>query len=208
MLEDDFNKQIKTFIELSHQIGDTWQILDIENTSYLTKSTTVALTLLKKSIDIPADPISIDISETDTNILEEDLQECTQSVAEAEVLKTACKFEYHVVFSPSYQVPVLYFNVYKPCGSLLGLDELWSAIPKHYQERLQQERWSFCTQQEHPLLGRPFFQLHPCHTAALLGQVNPPADRYLLTWLTSVAPVVHLDIPLAYAALLTQPGEK
>ncbi len=103
MLEDDFNKQIKTFLEISHQIGDTWQILTVEHNSYLRKSTTIALTL-EQSADIPADPSLSITTRTDTDSLEENLEECTSSVAEAERVKTACNFEYHIVYSTSYQV--------------------------------------------------------------------------------------------------------
>ncbi|XP_064605763.1 ubiquitin-like-conjugating enzyme ATG10 [Liolophura sinensis] len=81
-------------------------------------------------------------------------------------------YEYHVVYSHSYAVPVLYFNAYKTDGKLLSLEEIWSNVPNHYRERLNHERWTFLTQQEHPLVGRPFYQLHPCHTADLMKQAS------------------------------------
>ena len=32
-------------------------------------------------------------------------------------------------------------------GSLVSLDEVWSLVPQTYRERLQEERWTFITQQ-------------------------------------------------------------
>ncbi|XP_020893471.1 ubiquitin-like-conjugating enzyme ATG10 isoform X3 [Exaiptasia diaphana] len=119
------------------------------------------------------------------------------------------KYEYHVTYSPSYGVPVLYFITYTQDGCPLGLQDVWSAIPHVYQQRLQAERWTFLTQQEHPFLGKPFFQLHPCHTADMMKCILMRASdesslttrrktNYLVTWLSSVGPVVGLELPLAY----------
>ncbi|XP_072025034.1 ubiquitin-like-conjugating enzyme ATG10 isoform X3 [Amphiura filiformis] len=117
------------------------------------------------------------------------------------------QYEYHIVYSSSYSVPVLYFTACKSDGKLLSLDEVWQAIPEYYQTRLQHQRWTFITQQEHPYLGRPFFQLHPCHTADLMHAVLPQGtdstkrSNYLVTWLSSVGPVVGLSLPLVYSQL-------
>jgi len=114
-----------------------------------------------------------------------------------------CRCDYHIVYSHSYQVPVLYFNMYKADGSLLSVEDVWSCVPGHYMDRLQQERWTFITQQEHPLLHKPFYQLHPCHTGELMGasqaSAAPSPQGYLLRWLSCVGPVVGLHVPLAYA---------
>ncbi|XP_021379052.1 ubiquitin-like-conjugating enzyme ATG10 isoform X2 [Mizuhopecten yessoensis] len=115
-------------------------------------------------------------------------------------------YEYHIVYSRSYNVPVLYFNVYKPDGSMMSLTEVWDRVPGVYRDRLQQDRWTFLTQQEHPILGRPYFQLHPCHTADLMEQVVglfPPGQHsnYIVSWLSAVGPVVGLDLPLNFAQM-------
>ncbi|XP_071118274.1 ubiquitin-like-conjugating enzyme ATG10 [Haliotis cracherodii] len=113
---------------------------------------------------------------------------------------SVCQFEYHIVYSASYGVPVLYFNAYTQDGRLLSLDAVWNNVPQHYQDRFQHERWTILTQQEHPILGRPFFQLHPCHTADLMSKLDPHScsRNYLLSWLSAVGPVVGLKIPLSY----------
>ncbi|XP_048255158.1 ubiquitin-like-conjugating enzyme ATG10 [Haliotis rufescens] len=113
---------------------------------------------------------------------------------------SVCQFEYHIVYSASYGVPVLYFNAYTQDGRLLSLDAVWNNVPQHYQDRFHHERWTILTQQEHPILGRPFFQLHPCHTADLMSKLDPHScsRNYLLSWLSAVGPVVGLKIPLSY----------
>ncbi|XP_071478768.1 ubiquitin-like-conjugating enzyme ATG10 [Diadema antillarum] len=116
----------------------------------------------------------------------------------------SCQFEYHILYSQSYSVPVLYFTASKSDGRLLSLDEVWQMVPPAYQERLRHERWTFITQQEHPYLGRPFFQLHPCHTTDLMGAVLSPGSmsgNYVVTWLSSVGPVVGLHLPLQFSQL-------
>lgn len=113
--------------------------------------------------------------------------------------------EYHVVYSESYQVPVLYFNAFHSNGKLLSLEEIWNSVPGPFQERVRLDGWSTITQQEHPILGRPFFQLHPCHTADLMKQTQAmnthSKSNYIITWLSSVGPVVGLNLPLVFATL-------
>lgn len=114
---------------------------------------------------------------------------------------------YHVIYSASYGVPVMYFNVWRRDGSLLPLSDVWSLMPECLQEQLKQLRWSTVTQQEHPIQGVPYFQLHPCKTAQLMEQTRPKHQdgkhsNYLVTWLSSVAPVVGLEFPVQYSAIV------
>ncbi|KAF2976135.1 hypothetical protein EK904_004839 [Melospiza melodia maxima] len=67
---------------------------------------------------------------------------------------------------------------------------------------------SFC--QEHPILGQPFFVLHPCRTnefisAVLRGsQEQHRHTNYITLWLSTVGPVVGLNLPLSYAKVAPQ----
>ncbi|XP_063962395.1 ubiquitin-like-conjugating enzyme ATG10 isoform X1 [Lytechinus pictus] len=138
----------------------------------------------------------------DVNQLEELNDHVTVKSSIEELQCESCQFEYHIIHSASYNVPVLYFTACKSDGKLLTLDEVWGQVPGSYQERLRHQRWTFITQQEHPLLGRPFFQLHPCRTADLMKSVVPHhKGNYVVTWLSSVGPVVGLELPLAFADL-------
>ena len=106
------------------------------------------------------------------------------------------KYEFHVVYSDSYAVPVLYFNVSRLDGSLLSLDDVW----KLFQHQKNVNMYETITQQEHPILHRPFFVLHPCHTEDLLKKVSDqsPYKRFLF-WLSIYGQSVGLPLSLDYA---------
>ena len=59
------------------------------------------------------------------------------------------------------------------------------------------------TQAEHPVLRRPWFQLHPCNTAPLLDSFRREGGwggNYLLTWASLFGPAALLRVPPAAAA--------
>ena len=97
--------------------------------------------------------------------------------------------DYHVVYNVYYSVPTLYFSVTKVTGELVSLKELWPHLSAS-----KSDKWSMITQTEHPLLSTPYFYIHPCHTATMMKNIE--GSFYLLTWLSSLAPIVGLQLPL------------
>ena len=99
--------------------------------------------------------------------------------------------ECHVVFSTSYQVPVLYFNEYTETGS---------AISPHGTQFSN----STITQASHPVLDMPFYQVHPCKTAKLMAEILELqhkevslahwGGRYLVTWLSWCGQTIGLKL--------------
>uniref|UniRef100_A0A8C5TSV3 Ubiquitin-like-conjugating enzyme ATG10 n=1 Tax=Malurus cyaneus samueli TaxID=2593467 RepID=A0A8C5TSV3_9PASS len=87
----------------------------------------------------------------------------------------------------------------------LTLDEIWGSVHASYQARLQEGPWDTITQQEHPILGQPFFVLHPCRTNEFISAVLRGCHKhrrhtnYIVLWLSTVGPVVGLNLPLSYA---------
>ena len=77
--------------------------------------------------------------------------------------------EYHIVHSFSYEVPVLYFNATYSNGKQLTLEDTWKLLSKQFVSS-EVDRWGLVSQQEHPLLHCPFYHVHPCHTAKVMGQ--------------------------------------
>ncbi|XP_005112886.1 ubiquitin-like-conjugating enzyme ATG10 [Aplysia californica] len=143
----------------------------------------------------------LNVHDWDEMEMEEDEDEqCMPTVLlEREVLT----YEYHILYSESYAVPVLYVNIYKQDGKLVPLDTVWEMSPSSFQKLLGEDKWTILTQQEHPLLGRPFLQLHPCHTGDLMSQVLKNSagnikQNYLATWLSTVGPMVGLHISPNY----------
>ncbi|KAF1383268.1 hypothetical protein PFLUV_G00129980 [Perca fluviatilis] len=93
-------------------------------------------------------------------------------------------------------------------GRSLSLEEVWSSVHPNFRLRLQNSPLNTITLQEHPLLGQPFFMLHPCRTEEFMRPVLQAAQdqhrsvNYVLSWLSVVGPVVGLDVPLKYATQL------
>lgn len=138
---------------------------------------------------------------------DQDDSEGELKLAEGEVVTPAIalRYEYHILYSSSYQIPVLYFRASTLEGRSLSLEEVWNNVHPNYQQRLLQGPWDTITQQEHPLLGQPFFMLHPCHTQEFMRPALETAKaedklvNYIVTWLSLVGPVVGLNVPLSYA---------
>ncbi|ORX50555.1 hypothetical protein DM01DRAFT_1096478 [Hesseltinella vesiculosa] len=115
---------------------------------------------------------------------------------------TVVTLDYHILFSPSYQVPVLYLDAFFTDGRQLTLDDLYRlVIPPVYKDDLQKahlQAQGSVTQADHPILGRPFWYVHPCDTQTLLRTLSPapPLDAYMKTWLSLVGPVFQCPVPL------------
>uniref|UniRef100_A0A2P2JKW4 Ubiquitin-like-conjugating enzyme ATG10 n=1 Tax=Rhizophora mucronata TaxID=61149 RepID=A0A2P2JKW4_RHIMU len=114
-------------------------------------------------------------------------------------------YDFHIVYCPSYRVPVLYFRGYCSDGRPLALNEIEKDLPSCSAKALLESKWTFITQEEHPYLNRPWYKLHPCGTgkwmkllfldAALAGK-GLDIELYLVSWCSVVGQVVGLRIPL------------
>lgn len=113
-------------------------------------------------------------------------------------------YDFHVVYSFSYKVPMLYFRGHQTSGQLLTLDEVKEGLPSDSLKVLSESKWTFITREEHPYLSKPWFTLHPCATSdwmKLLFEETKVADKelglqYLPAWLSVVGQAVGLKIPL------------
>ncbi|KAM6035623.1 ubiquitin-like-conjugating enzyme ATG10 isoform 3-T4 [Theristicus caerulescens] len=69
------------------------------------------------------------------------------------------------------------------------------------------EQMLFTHVEEHPLLGQPYFVLHPCRTNEFMSSILTSSRKqnrqtnYIILWLSTVGPVVGLNLPLSYAKL-------
>nr|XP_020441130.1 ubiquitin-like-conjugating enzyme ATG10 isoform X1 [Monopterus albus]XP_020441132.1 ubiquitin-like-conjugating enzyme ATG10 isoform X1 [Monopterus albus] len=147
---------------------------------------------------------SVDADATNGAIHDDNDGVCMVSEGSSQVLQ----YEYHIMYSCSYSTPVLYFRASTLEGRSLSLEEMWNSVHPNFRLRLQNSPFTTITQQEHPLLGQPFFMLHPCRTEEFMRPVLQAAQdqhrplNYVLTWLSVVGPLVGLDVPLKYCTQL------
>ncbi|CAI8608296.1 unnamed protein product [Vicia faba] len=113
-------------------------------------------------------------------------------------------YDFHIIYSPSYKVPVLYFRSYHSDGQPLPFSEFEKDLPGHSAELRLESKWTFITQEEHPYLNRPWYKLHPCGTSEWMKlllcrdtSLNKNfIEQYLVSWFSVVGQVVGLKTPL------------
>ncbi|XP_056592304.1 ubiquitin-like-conjugating enzyme ATG10 [Triplophysa dalaica] len=210
--ERTFRHCCQVFLQHSVTIQDGWSWEEIKGADEGFMRKTVLIPV-RSDTSHHHDVCSVQTENTEslTEELQADVEDeaaGVQAVCESPVV---LRYEYHVVYSSSYQIPVLYFRVSTLDGRSVSLEEVWSNVHPNYRQRLRQEPWDTLTQQEHPLLGQPFFMLHPCRTeefmkpALDLAQSQHKRLNYIVTWLSVVGPVVGLDVPLSYITAVSAP---
>lgn len=115
-------------------------------------------------------------------------------------------YDFHIIYSPSYRVPVLYFRSYHSDGQLLPFNEIERDLPGHSAKLRSESKWTFITHEEHPYLNRPWYKLHPCGTSdwmkllfcgdSSLNKNGFVIEQYLVSWFSVIGQVVGLKIPL------------
>ncbi|KAI8051921.1 uncharacterized protein B0P05DRAFT_479938 [Gilbertella persicaria] len=130
-------------------------------------------------MDLPSDALDADTSVTEVD---------DPTVVVDTHTKQAIQFEHHIVYSTSYQVPVLYFKATHLDGTPLS--------PQHI-DRLSQARLS---QLDHPVLGTPFWYIHPCDTRIAMSTFKFKREDYIKTWLSLFGPLVQCPLSLALFA--------
>ncbi|CAI2178588.1 18122_t:CDS:2 [Funneliformis geosporum] len=136
-------------------------------------------------------------------------------------LETAVEYlivDYHIIYSTSYKVPVLYFNAYHNDGTPLTNDEIYSCLiqPSRLEDIKIAGFHGGISQQDHPTLLIPFYYLHPCETATLMKSIvdiprstksnsdynilqnKISIEGYVRSWLSLVGNVVGLKIEIDY----------
>ena len=166
---EEFSKSCVLLFEASSAIRDGWELKqDINNhRPYLVKK------FIKKLI----------------------LQAC-ESLNEEE--NSFVTIECQILYSESYANPVLYFTACHFNGQILKLEHCWKMVDvQHHSLVNSEEKWSFLTQVEHPILLKPFYQIHPCHTKDFMKFFDRPnKELYVISWLSIVLPVLNLMFPI------------
>ncbi len=202
----------REFVELSSKLGDGWELKTVKICSeparvFLTKTTSHIIDLSSTN------PLSTSEALLDLAGGASELDDIIDpAVAKHTGTQHTVNVEYHIVYSDSYEVPILYFNAMQLNGKQLALDDIWKIVSTTLTST-STDRWSLISQQEHPLLCRPFYHVHPCHTAKVMGQAlsitsgsrntscsneHSNGVNYLISWLSVFGPLVGLSVSLAY----------
>lgn len=171
--KDEFEVQCSKFTARCKELGDTWRLLGEYHGSI-------------REID------ALDRADIDRLIL----TKIELRVRFGEVHS----HEYNVVYSDSYQVPVMYFTISRQDGSLLDYKETLSNLVGIAADDLNQ----VVNQVDHPILFRPFFMIHPCKTKQFMEphkNLNP--HHYLICWLSTVGSILGLELDKRFADLTT-----
>ncbi|PWN49613.1 hypothetical protein IE53DRAFT_388151 [Violaceomyces palustris] len=181
----------------AHLLSNRWRVITSSPTPF--QSNSAPLDHLSRTFSLPLplgyqrqtiDPI---LSQLSAGIIPSEYQEPAQT-QEARQLVTV---DQSILWSPTWQVPVLHFSASWQDGSPLSLTELLES-PVFVRSTafdptsVSQDPGESCdlpqiSQGEHPVTGRPSWFLHPCHTAELLSQIlgAPNPDPELLPILES-----------------------
>lgn len=170
--EEEFDKKALEFHNLSIKVNDNWEKVEKSDKIYYTKKMKVR----RKKRPILEAPENLEDFEVECIGLNDDPGSSECSSYESEILSA----EFHLLFHISFQVPVIYFNIYNSDGSLLQLEDIWDIFQENLNSSnnyLKDNMLSIITQAEHPILFRPFFLLHPCKTNDVLNNFT---KRYSL----------------------------
>lgn len=111
------------------------------------------------------------------------------------------QMEHHILYCPSYQVPVIYFRLYDSSGQLVSdVETVLRTVtpPPDRCESLLSQRLESLTQMPHPIHQTPFLQIHPCKTAEWMESVFVCSTNYILSWLSYVGPNVGIYLDNHY----------
>ncbi len=187
LTHDAFKTYAKEFVAASDRLADRWELKSIrhhgldevdETSVYLVKKNTQVLhqqdkvcceVFSQEHDHLYRIEEEEDIEDTDptTVISGPSLSEYSKTLSPSTcVIPMTIHFEYHVIYSISYEVPVLYFQATYENGKQLPLNFIWQLVMSKLFVGVSQ--WELVSQQEHPILKRPFYFIHPCHTAKVM----------------------------------------
>ena len=112
-----------------------------------------------------------------------------------------------IVYSDTWRVPVLYFNVTKSNGSPYTRTDLIRYLMAKNQNLKNEveDSWEFVSHEEHPISGSPSLFLHPCQSHKRLQAMGANSLNHsnrLWSWMSMVFPSLGFSIsPKAYMLL-------
>lgn len=167
----EFERCAQEIVACSDRLRAGWELRSIRQTADPAET----VFLVKKSTLVTQQSENRDHVEPSLCEPEDSVEDCgdpaiihVQPTNDGQLAPVTVHLEYHVCYSTSYEVPVLYFTAAFQNGKQLPLKDVWSLVLDVYVSA-ESDRWGLITQHEHPLLSRPFYHIHPCHTAQVMA---------------------------------------
>jgi len=146
-----------------------------------------------------------DLVHNDDEQEEEEVVVDHEQVTVSQTTLSYTEWHFSVVYSDTWQVPVLYFQVQQSDGQPLWRQDVLGLLSLD-DEKSNDDSWHFLSQEEHPVTGVPSFFLHPCQTSALLNilkthnkvstqSLESSSASVILSWMSIVLPAVGLPFP-------------
>ena len=138
---------------------------------------------------------------------EDDSEVLTKLTPSSTGVQNERKIHYDIVYSPTYQVPVLYLCLPSTDRSPLPPpDEIYDLlVPSAYRAQLKAvgPMSALSMTGEHPVTGGPAYFVHPCLTQdsmrAVMAGRQVSAAEYLALWVGVVGATVGLSLPVSLA---------
>nr|AWV66709.1 ubiquitin-like--conjugating enzyme ATG10 [Brachionus calyciflorus] len=156
-----FNQNIIEIYEKSIKLGDTWQLIKVNEDVYY-------------------------------------LEKKDQKFINNEILTLI----FHIIYSESYNVPVLYLNMFKSNGSIAKYNDIYSFFNLNNLKNEERDSDLILTQQEHPILFKPFYYMHPCKTSQWMSATKIGENdnfNFTLKWLSFVFSALRIPLDIKYA---------
>ncbi|XP_043866570.1 ubiquitin-like-conjugating enzyme ATG10 isoform X2 [Drosophila mojavensis] len=137
--------------------------------------------------------MSLDLNDS-WQLIEKDNQEPNSFLKYTQKVKCANELinvEYHIVYSISYQVPMLYLQAHRS-------EATWNLF---MPDAPRSDLYQMLTPMEHPVLFRPFMALHPCRTGEILAQFGKQSKNRILTFISVYGPYVKLELSNRYGLI-------
>jgi hypothetical protein len=122
---------------------------------------------------------------------------------EIESLELESEWNFSIVYSETWRVPVLYFHVQQRDGTPCTRNHVLEVLQgdNHSHQNQESDSWDFVSHEEHPVSRCPSYFLHPCRTQERLETLWQTANAgssdealRLLSWMSMIFPSVGCSI--------------